>query len=157
MIAEMIVELTQSRTRLLVGALAVAGVLFVLYPIIRPFSDEASFQGAAAFVSTAWVVTHMLAIAGFILLMLGLLGVHRALQGSTVERRSLADRRKHGHGRHDPEEVWGLPPVERRAVRCQVCSLHSAVLRHATDPRGAQGARRQGVPLDRRDVMAAGG
>ena len=85
-IAEMIVEMMQSRTRLLAGALALAGVLFVLYPVIRPFSDEASFQGAAAFASTAWVVAHTLAIAGFILLMPGLLGIHRTLQGSTVER-----------------------------------------------------------------------
>src|SRR5438067_9029911 len=82
----MIVEMMQSRTRLLAGALALAGVLFVLYPVIRPFSDEASFQGAAAFASTAWVVAHTLAIAGFILLMPGLLGIHRTLQGSTVER-----------------------------------------------------------------------
>src|SRR5438270_7109714 len=82
----MIVETVQSRTRLLAGALAVAGVLFVLYPIIRPFSDEISFQGAAAFASTAWVVAHTLAMVAFILLMLGLLGVQRALRDTAVER-----------------------------------------------------------------------
>jgi hypothetical protein len=82
----MIVEMVQSRARLLAGALAVAGILFVLYPIVRPFSDEISFQGAAAFASTAWVLAHTLAMAGFIFLMLGLLGVHRALQDSGVER-----------------------------------------------------------------------
>lgn len=81
----MIVEMVQSRTRLLAGALAVAGILFVLYPIIRPFSDEITFQGATAFASTAWVVAHMLAMAGFILLMLGLLGVRQALQDTGVE------------------------------------------------------------------------
>ena len=67
MIAEMIVEMMRSRTRLLVGGLAVAGVLFVLYPIIRPFSDEASFQGAAAFASTAWVESGVPFAAGFAL------------------------------------------------------------------------------------------
>lgn len=82
----MIVEMVQSRTRLLAAALAVAGILFVLYPAIRPFSDEASFQGAAAFASMAWVVAHTLAIASFILMMLGLLGVQRALRDTGVER-----------------------------------------------------------------------
>jgi hypothetical protein len=57
-----------------------------MYPIIRPYSDEATLQGADSFASTAWVVAHMLAMAGFILLILGLLGVHRALQDSGVER-----------------------------------------------------------------------
>lgn len=82
----MIVEMVQSRTRLLAGALALAGILFVLYPVIRPFSDETSFQGAAAFASTAWVVAHVLAIIGFILLMPALLGVYRALTETGVER-----------------------------------------------------------------------
>lgn len=77
------------RIRLGSGALAVAGILFVLYPAIRPFSDETSLQGAAAFASTAWIVAHMLAIGGFILLMLGLLGLHSALQDSSVERLSF--------------------------------------------------------------------
>ena len=75
-----------SRTGLTAAALAVAGIVFVLYPLIRPFSDETSLQGAAAFASTAWIVAHMLAMAGFILLMLGLLGLHGALQNTGVER-----------------------------------------------------------------------
>lgn len=78
-----------SRTRLGGGALAIAGILFVLYPAIRPFSDETSLQGAAAFGSTAWTVAHMLAIGGFILLTIGLLGLHSALQDSSVERLSF--------------------------------------------------------------------
>ena len=41
----MIVEMVHSRTRLSAGALAVAGILFVLYPIIRPFSDEITPSG----------------------------------------------------------------------------------------------------------------
>lgn len=74
------------RIRFGAAALGVAGVLFVLYPAIRPFSDEATLQGAAAFASAAWVVAHMLAMAGFILLMLGLLGLHLALDDTTLER-----------------------------------------------------------------------
>lgn len=74
------------RVRLGAVALAAAGVLFVLYPAIRPFSDETSLQGAAAFGSTAWIVAHMLAMVAFTLLMLGLLGLYSALQQMRVER-----------------------------------------------------------------------
>ena len=66
---------------MLTGAcFALAGLLFVLYPSIRPFSDETSLQGASAFGSTAWIVAHSLAIFGFVLLVLGLLGVYVLLQ-----------------------------------------------------------------------------
>jgi di/tricarboxylate transporter len=63
-----------NRVRLSAAALVVAGILFVLYPAIRPFSNEASLQGAAAFASTEWLVAHVLAIVAFTLLPLGLLG-----------------------------------------------------------------------------------
>lgn len=75
-----------SRVRLGALSLGVSGILFVLYPAIRPFSDEASLQGAAAFGSTAWILAHMLAMVGFTLLALGLLGLHISLQESAVER-----------------------------------------------------------------------
>ena len=68
------------RTRLPALALVVAGVFFVFYPAIRPFSDESSLQGAAAFASSAWVIAHSLAMVGFILLTLGLLGVYGLLR-----------------------------------------------------------------------------
>lgn len=59
-----------------------AGVLFVLYPAIRPFSCETSLSGAAAFGSTAWVVAHSMAIVAFVLLVLGLLGAYLFLQAT---------------------------------------------------------------------------
>lgn len=67
-------------------ALVFAGILFVLYPALRPFSDEASLQGAAAFGSMEWLVSHVMAILGFILLSFGLLGLHLLLQHTAVER-----------------------------------------------------------------------
>jgi hypothetical protein len=75
-------------TRIRLGALsiAVSGVLFVLYPALRPFSDETSLQGAQAFASTAWLVAHMLAMVAFILVEVGLLGLFIALQESVVDR-----------------------------------------------------------------------
>ena len=75
-----------SRIRLGALSLAIAGILFVLYPLFRPFSDESSLQGAEAFASTAWILAYMLAVVGFILLALGLLGLHIALQTTAVER-----------------------------------------------------------------------
>lgn len=67
------------------AGLAVAGLLFVLYPAIRPFSDEKSLQGAAAFGSGAWIVAHSLAIVGFVLLVLAMFGVYLVLQRSPAE------------------------------------------------------------------------
>jgi hypothetical protein len=75
-----------SRIRLGAVCLALAGILFVLYPAIRPYSDETSLQGAQAFASSAWIVAHMLAMVAFTLVELGLLGLYFALQESAAER-----------------------------------------------------------------------
>src|SRR5258708_2998074 len=77
---------SSSRLRLGGGCLAPSGVLFVFYPLLRPFSDEASLQGAAAFASPAWILAHLLAVVGFIFVALGLLGLSSALQHSAARR-----------------------------------------------------------------------
>jgi hypothetical protein len=76
---------TASRVRLGAVSFVAAGLLFVLYPAIRPFSDEASLQGATAFASPAWILAHMLAMLGFTLLAVGLVGWYLSLQQSAVE------------------------------------------------------------------------
>lgn len=76
-----------TRIRLSAAALVIGGILFVLYPAIRPFSDERSLQGAAAFASTEWPVAHLLAAVAFTLLPLGLLGLHNSMQHTAAERR----------------------------------------------------------------------
>src|SRR5512135_1044071 len=78
-----------SWTRLAALSLAVAGVCFVLYPAIRPFSDEATLRGARAFATSAWIVAHSLAMVGFILLTLGLLGAYGQLRETTSGRLAL--------------------------------------------------------------------
>ena len=78
-------SVTGARVRLSAAALIVAGFLFVLYPAMRPFSDEATLQGAAAFASPYWLASHMLAMVAFTLLPLGLLGLHSVLQETAVE------------------------------------------------------------------------
>lgn len=72
------------RTRLAALALVIAGVCFVLYPAIRPFSDEVSLQGAAAFASSAWLLAHSLAMVGFVLVLLGLLSVNSLLRDTAA-------------------------------------------------------------------------
>lgn len=65
------------------GALAigVAGVLFLLYPAVRPWHDETTPAGALASMgSGAWVASHLFAMIGFILVPLGLLAVARLLR-----------------------------------------------------------------------------
>jgi hypothetical protein len=65
-------------------ALAVAGVLFLLYPVVRPWDDETTAAGAhAAMASGAWVASHFFAMIGFILVGLALLGL-RDLVGTTA-------------------------------------------------------------------------
>ncbi len=74
------------RVRLGAVALAASGILFVLYPAIRPYSDEVSLQGAEAFASPGWVLAHTFAMLAFILLTPGLFGLHISLQGTSAER-----------------------------------------------------------------------
>jgi hypothetical protein len=70
-------------------ALIVSGIFFVLYPVIRPFSDESSLEGAAAFASYSWVLAHSLAMGAFILLSLGFLGLYIRLKETRVERHAV--------------------------------------------------------------------
>jgi hypothetical protein len=84
--SESIHPTSTARVRLGATALGLAGILFVLYPAIRPFSDETSLQGAAAFASTEWLVAHILGMLGFTLIGLGLLGLHITLRETRGER-----------------------------------------------------------------------
>jgi hypothetical protein len=66
---------SRARSRLGAVALAVAGVLFVLYPAVRPWQDESTVEGATKAMSAgAWVAAHLFAMVGFILVALGLGG-----------------------------------------------------------------------------------
>ncbi|HEX5505915.1 MAG TPA: hypothetical protein VFW96_25075 [Thermomicrobiales bacterium] len=78
-----------ARARLGAVALAVAGILFVLYPAIRPFSSEVGLDGAAAFGSSNWIAAHMLAMVGFALLAVGLLCWYATLARQPVAGRAF--------------------------------------------------------------------
>jgi hypothetical protein len=71
------------RTRLGALAFAFAGVLFFLYPAVRPWHDESTVNGAATSMSSgAWVAAHLFAMIGFILVPLGLLALRDAIGGA---------------------------------------------------------------------------
>ncbi|MET9628620.1 hypothetical protein ABZX92_14260 [Lentzea sp. NPDC006480] len=58
--------------------LTAAGLLFLLYPALRPWEDETTTQGAqAAMGSNLWVASHLFAMIGFILVPIALLRIHR--------------------------------------------------------------------------------
>ncbi len=81
---------TLTRTRLGAFALVTAGVLFVLYPAVRPWHDETTVAGATASMSSgAWVASHLFAMIGFILVPLGLLAVRNAVSHTRAERLAL--------------------------------------------------------------------
>jgi hypothetical protein len=64
------------RQRAGAGALALAAVFFALYPLLRPWHDDATSAGDRASMSSdAWVIAHLCAMLGFALLPLGLLAL----------------------------------------------------------------------------------
>jgi hypothetical protein len=82
---------SRTRTRWGALALAVAGVLFILYPAVRPWQDESTVSGAIkAMSSGAWVAAHLFAMLGFILVALGLLAVWTAVSRTRAERLGFA-------------------------------------------------------------------
>lgn len=79
------------RTRSGALSLALAGVLFILYPATRPWHDESTTDGALAAMSSGWwVASHLFAMIGFVLVGLGLLAVWHAVSGTRSERLGFA-------------------------------------------------------------------
>ncbi|ALG08260.1 hypothetical protein [Kibdelosporangium phytohabitans] len=55
-------------------------MLFLSYPLLRPWHDEATVAGARESMgSTAWVIAHFLAMVGFVLVPIALLGMRERL------------------------------------------------------------------------------
>jgi hypothetical protein len=73
---------TESPVLVRLGALALAlsGLSFLLYPVVRPWHDESTIGGAVTSMSSdAWVAAHLFAIFALILMPLGLLSLCRLM------------------------------------------------------------------------------
>ena len=121
--------MSSSRTRWGAVALAVAGVLFVLYPAVRPWQDESTVEGATkALSSGAWVAAHLFAMVGFILAALGLLAVWNVVSRTRAEPLAFAAvvTTWIGVGLTLPyygAEDFGLNAIARKAADGQVSDL----------------------------------
>lgn len=98
-------------------ALAAAGVLFFLYPVIRPYPDS-----AAAMASAAWVVSHLFAVLGFVLLTIGVGALWMALAQTRGERLAFRALMTTGFGvgltlPYYGAEVFGLHAIGQRSLQ----------------------------------------
>lgn len=119
---------TSPYSRLGAVSFVLAALMFVIYPAVRPFSDEASLQGAAAFGSTAWMISHVTAIFAFLLLLLGLFSLYETLRGTVAERLAASSLllSSLGIGLTLPfygAELFGLHAIGQAAVKQQNASL----------------------------------
>ena len=117
--------------RLAAVALVVSGICFLLYPALRPFSDETTLAGAQAFGSTRWVVAHSLGIGAFTLLATGMLAAYLAFVRSAARRARWAHLLTVlGAGLTLPyygAEVFGLHAVGRTSLQRGDADLFSTL------------------------------
>jgi len=85
-----------SRIRLGACALGISAILFALFPLVRPYFPRPSENSPAeltvasqTFVMPSWIVSHFMAMAALVLLMLGMLTLHAFLTDSRAERRAF--------------------------------------------------------------------
>jgi hypothetical protein len=82
---------SRASIRLGAVALALSGLLFLLYPAVRPWHDESTVAGAVASMSSnAWVAAHLFAMFALILMPLGLLALVGLWAGSRGAGLTLA-------------------------------------------------------------------
>ncbi|MEO3814413.1 hypothetical protein ABGB17_35910 [Sphaerisporangium sp. B11E5] len=100
------------------AALAAGGVLFLLYQTVRPYTGETGMQGAATMASSAWVASHTMAMAAFVLVTLGLAAAHTVLRTRTSATAAVLT--GVGAGLVLPYyggETFGLYTIATRALR----------------------------------------
>ncbi|TMR89502.1 hypothetical protein [Nonomuraea basaltis] len=105
--------------RLTSAAFAASGILFLLYPVIRPSGDD-----AVAMAATAWVAGHAAAMLGFVLLGPAMLGLHQALGDRLSLRAAVVT--SIGTGLTLPyygAEDFGLNVIAQRSLRDQAPAL----------------------------------
>ncbi|MFC0449082.1 hypothetical protein [Rhodococcus jostii] len=68
---------------------ALAGALFVVYPVARPYAAGGAPDGGAEFASPWWLVAHLSAVGGFIAFGLALVALSGRLRGTGGERAAV--------------------------------------------------------------------
>ncbi|MFI6297281.1 hypothetical protein ACIBEJ_37210 [Nonomuraea sp. NPDC050790] len=99
--------------RLTSAAFAATGLMFLLYPVLRPSGDD-----AAAMASANWVLGHLAAMLGFVLAGLAVLGLHQTLGDRLSLRAAVVT--WIGAGLTLPyygAEDFGLNVIARRSLR----------------------------------------
>lgn len=79
----------RSGTAVAAALLALTGVLFALYPAVRPYRDGGGEDGTAELASGWWVVAHLCAVVGFITFALALQALRTVLRGTAGDRPML--------------------------------------------------------------------
>ncbi|MFI9010831.1 hypothetical protein ACIGNX_26695 [Actinosynnema sp. NPDC053489] len=92
------------------AAFGLAGASFLLYPVLRPYSDEAVVEGLRVMGTSAWVVAHLFAVGGFLLVGLGLLAVARSRAAAVTLTGALLTSVYYG------AETFGLHAIGSRAA-----------------------------------------
>ncbi|WP_370182727.1 hypothetical protein [Rhodococcus wratislaviensis] len=77
---------------------AVAGALFVVYPVVRPYAAGGAPDGRAEFASPWWLVAHLAAVGGFIAFGLALVALSGLLKGRVANERRWSPWRRRGSG-----------------------------------------------------------
>jgi len=89
--------MAQSSVRLRLGAVALGlcGLLFAVFPFVRPFftldvfSPNVAAMASGPLASASWLIAHLLLVAAFALLPCALLAIYAALAGGPAESRAL--------------------------------------------------------------------
>ncbi|ONI80657.1 hypothetical protein ALI22I_46205 [Saccharothrix sp. ALI-22-I] len=92
------------------AAFGVAGAFFLLYPVLRPYSDETTVEGLRVMGTSAWVASHMFAVGGFLLVSLGLPVLERSRAAVVTTIGALLTSVYYG------AETFGLYPLGLRAA-----------------------------------------
>ena len=89
--------MAQSSVRLRLGAVALGlcGLLFAVFPFVRPFftldvfSPNVAAMASGPLASASWLIAHLLLVAAFALLPCALLAIYAALADGPAESRAL--------------------------------------------------------------------
>lgn len=111
----------RARIRSDAAALAIAGVLFLVYESVAPRADQTTLEGAQSWASARWSLAHIIAIVGLILIPLAWRSLRELLRGTNLEHIAYSAMTFGLLGAgltisYYGAEVYGLKAIGERAV-----------------------------------------